>query len=385
VVGVEVAGPTLAFSATCIFAYMQFKELPHFSRSNSRPRRRLSRHGNAMKQAAQLRVLRGRVPHIRHGRLRTAPGVPRPPPHPSRPSLISWPNQARLSSTSTSSIPRPPPTVAVPVPSAAANPPYTTRPPPLALPVRGPDTSTFSHLFATGKAYVGFYKTGLKYLYVNTRLLHGREPATTGTGADAPPARPSPDSRAYAQLRRRWDHDIRRLPVFGLLLLLCGEFTPLAVLLLPRAVPLTCRIPRQVDGLYRRAEARRAAALAGPAPAVGTGAAAVRVARSLGVVGALWDRAGGVPAVLARRRVAAELARLAADDALLLRAGGAAALGADEVRLACAERGVDVLGRGDEELRRALALWLLRTRGGEAEDSVRRMEALLLIKDAEWK
>jgi hypothetical protein len=74
------------------------------------------------------------------------------------------------------------------------------------------------------------------------------------------------------------------------------------------------------------------------------------------------------------------------DDALLVAAGGAKVLVEEELRLACTDRGVDVLGRGERELREVLGKWLRLTdarRLGEEgrEEAVKR---LLLVKDSEW-
>ncbi|KAK7736626.1 hypothetical protein SLS53_006829 [Cytospora paraplurivora] len=154
-----------------------------------------------------------------------------------------------------------------PISPAAANPPSTTRPAPLDLPVRKPDTSTVSHLFATGKAYLTFYKTGLRHIYINTRLVWSLNTASgipadhtpAGETAEPPTKRAVGTTRSTELLRRRWGHDVRRLPVFALVLLVCGEFTPLIVLALPRVVPITCRIPQQVEKLRRGAEERRGA------------------------------------------------------------------------------------------------------------------------------
>lgn len=248
---------------------------------------------------------------------------------------------------------------------AAANPPATTRPAPLDLPARKPDTSTASHLFATGKAYLGFYKTGLKNIYLNWRLARSLK-LDSSPAADSPNA-PAATTRSALLLRRRVRHDVRRLAPFALLLLVCGELTPLVVLAVPRLVPFTCRIPRQVDALRQQSEARRRASWARlqqqqqqsqggqitspPTPPTRDQALA-HLARALGLVSPLWDRL--LPASLdalvaraARARARAYLALLAEDDALLRRAGGAAALEPDEVALACEDRGVSVSAVGD--------------------------------------
>ncbi|TPX18218.1 uncharacterized protein E0L32_002727 [Thyridium curvatum] len=332
--------------------------------------------------------------------------------------------QVRLASSSSSTSPLLEPTAPVLSP-AAVNPPATTRPPPLVLPERLPDTATFNHLLATGKAYLKFYKTGLKYLYVNTKLVYALRSGGAGSASSSSPtdsspgAKPGSDTatttpvllaggtRSALLLRERWAHDMRRLPVFAVMFLLCGEFTPLVVLALPHAVPYTCRIPKQVAKLQRLAEERRrasyealgiaeanssssdetAAAAAAAAAAPPTPAQQVHVSKSLNLVSPLWDRIGFAPSGLARARADKRVARLLVDDALLRQGGGAPALEADEVRLACADRGVDVLGCDEAELRAILAAWLRLAEahdgGGEAEQA-RRVYTLLTTRPEEW-
>jgi hypothetical protein len=247
---------------------------------------------------------------------------------------------------------------------SAANPPPTTRPPPLDLPDGPPDAPVlsqpyFSYLFATGKAYLKFYKTGIKHIYTNTRLLY-----SSSSDPELAAARPERGTRADMHLHLRWRYDVRRLPLFALMLIICGEFTPLVVLALPGAVPLPCRIPKQVDKLLLRAERRRMQARieqarhavefgsgAGPAPSMKD--MFVHYAQVLGLSAPKW-----MPAVWIGSGVLARFDYLAADDELLIKAGGAAALVPEEVRLACVDRGIQVLGRGDEELRRVLDKWL---------------------------
>lgn len=249
-------------------------------------------------------------------------------------------------------------------PSTALNPPSTTRPPPLDLPTRSPDTSTASHLFATGKAYLTFYKTGLKNIYQSWRLLQSLDTASPNG-----PAHPAPGTRAALLLRRRVAHDTRRLAPFALILLVCGELTPFVVLAVPRLVPSACRIPRQAHGLKRAAEERRRASWArlwsgaeSQAQARGDEAGApvpqrehviAHLARSLDLVSPLWDRLpsalDGVLARAAAGRVRRRLALLAEDDALLRAEGGVGALAGEEVVLAVEDRGVSTLEDGGEE------------------------------------
>jgi hypothetical protein len=285
---------------------------------------------------------------------------------------------------------------------AAANPPASTRPPPLDLPERDANASLFQHLFRTGKAYLRFYKTGLYQIVTNVKLtwaLRGEvddlvnlTPSSTPTSTSEPsssssssspasasketPSPPRPGTRAAALLERRTSHDLRRLPVFGLVLLVCGEFTPLVALAAPQLVPLTCRLPPQVRKLQRAQEARRdasftaseaglAEALARPREASGRDEAGLagdsivtgHVCRSLGLAGGLWNRIG-IPPALAKRWACQGVKSLAVDDMRLASAGGVEALEPDEVRLACVDRGMDVLERDDETLRNLLSKWL---------------------------
>lgn len=272
--------------------------------------------------------------------------------------------------TTTTTNPLPPPF------SDPFNPPASTRPPPLDLPVRDESKSIFPHLFQLGKAYLSFYKNGLKAILANRRLLNSL-PSSNPSGEGTP--RPT---RAELLLRARVRHDVARLPLFGLMLLVCGEFTPLIVLLFPHLTPYTCRIPSQIAVLQRAAEARRASSFRvfPPAAATGTSRDDGHICRVLGLGHATWDKIGfDVP--FARSRVASAVARIALDDALLRSAGGGVRLLVDdEVVLACEDRGIDTLGKDVASLRGKLEDWVAKsapekTGDGEtgAHDKVRRL------------
>ncbi|CAK7233201.1 hypothetical protein SBRCBS47491_008528 [Sporothrix bragantina] len=260
------------------------------------------------------------------------------------------------------------------VANTAANPPHTTRPPPLELPERNPDASTFSYLFATGKAYLSFYKTGLRYLVANTKQVRAMD-ANKDADSEGEGGKTWHATRADLLTRRRWGHDMRRLPLFGLLLLICGEFTPFVVLVFPHVVPYTCRIPKQVLQLRTKVEERRQAAfkeyevaieatkMAGSEQPSDT-ANNLLISRSLGLVAPFWDRIGLLSAApgIAHRAVERRLAFLTEDDALLREAGGAAALEPEEVFLASADRGLNVVGQDEGRLRKQLVKWLELTR-----------------------
>ncbi|KAL4792287.1 hypothetical protein BDV19DRAFT_256424 [Aspergillus venezuelensis] len=150
------------------------------------------------------------------------------------------------------------------------NPPASTRPTELAhVPPRSEHSSLFTWLLAQGRAYLAFYKTGLKNVYYNYRAsLEVRR--ALGIPSYLPTA-PDPKyflkdggnktrtSRATFQLVHRAAHDVRRMIPFTLILVVFGEFTPLLVLWLGNAItPFTCRIPKQLND-YREARMKRTA------------------------------------------------------------------------------------------------------------------------------
>jgi hypothetical protein len=319
--------------------------------------------------------------HLSTPRLSSAAPQPKPEPEPSTPPQTQPDSEVS---------PSPETQVKAQIADDPLNPPSTTRPPALNLPVKSADTSTIGHLYATGKAFLQFYKTGLRQIWTNQKLVRSLPPAS--------PAEP----RATTILRLRSAHDVRRLPVFGLLLLICGEFTPFVVLLLPQVVPFTCRIPKQVRKLRAGAEERSAAARqegkwrresglgtsnggrGEEAPLV-EGVELPIVARILGVVGQGWDRIGWVPGALAKRRVEGRWDFLVRDDDALRRDTDAVGkLEDQEVQLACLDRGILTVDREVTALRAVLSRWLELTAGRDEAESRVRMEWLVTRGEAEW-
>ena len=145
-------------------------------------------------------------------------------------------------------------------PSVALNPPITTRPPPLSLPEKLPHLPKYKYYFRVGKAYALFYKTGLKAIWTNYKLARAL-PNQIFSRGQAKLHQAVFDgllTRADFQLIRRTRRDISKVPMFALIWLICGEFTPLAVLFFTGAVPPTLWIPKQVHKAREEAEARRA-------------------------------------------------------------------------------------------------------------------------------
>jgi hypothetical protein len=109
-----------------------------------------------------------------------------------------------------------------------------------------------SHLYRLGKSFLTFYRTGLKNLWFNYKEYRkikarlGPFPLNDVVKYSGKGGRPTISRREY-QLYLRTRHDIRKLIPFGIILLICGEFTPLVVLALGSAVvPSACQMPAQV-------------------------------------------------------------------------------------------------------------------------------------------
>ncbi|EPE35865.1 hypothetical protein GLAREA_05203 [Glarea lozoyensis ATCC 20868] len=277
------------------------------------------------------------------------------------------------------------------------NGPLSTHPAPLVLPTRKEYPSTFKYLFNLGKTYANFYKTGGKNIYHNYRAT---QPIKSKINAHYPPSRHDPAvalrsylhsqglTRAEFQLLIRSWHDTKRVPLFGLVFLICGEFTPLVVLAISNIVPWTCRIPRQIEKDRRVLEERRGISFRNltMAPPTEKGGALVRmqlihVSWSLGLSSSVWDYLGGqypgLPDWMLRRRVKRRVEYLEMDD-MLLRKGKVEELDVEEARMACVERGINVVGRPERDIRGDLEAWL------KAKEKGAPIERLLLSRPNVW-
>ncbi|KAJ0417172.1 hypothetical protein BJY00DRAFT_303588 [Aspergillus carlsbadensis] len=336
----------------------------------------------------------------------------------NRPSSSAQPTDKRTlpSTTSTSSIPL----------SDDINPPPSTRPADLDLPESLPDTAPASdkvkRYISIGRAYLSFYKTGLKNVYHNYRasLPIRRSLGIQAYLPTAPPvaafyAKSTPKgksrskeeghnekqllktmtSRSNLQLLRRAAFDARRMIPFTLILIICGELTPLVLLAFGNGVtPYTCRVPRQIQKYRSERLSRKTAALSAHAvavdgsvtpPKVGSEeemrvisqfvnkrwvekASAEEVIRACAVLGVTqWHTMPSfLVQMLYRRRLKNYVEYLGLDDELMRKCGGAKALDAVEVRLAVEERAGFGVAMGEEEWqaegvqRRWLEKWLER-------------------------
>ncbi|KAK0628017.1 hypothetical protein DIS24_g10888 [Lasiodiplodia hormozganensis] len=302
-----------------------------------------------------------------------------------------------------------------------ANPPVSTLPELVDVPPRRPDQNILSYGLQSGKAYWKFYKAGVKSIWNNRklakavleRLRQNKEPfVQIKPGMDALDVA---FTRGEFQLLRRSQHDMRRVPAFAVLLLLCGEWLPVIVIFVDGLVPLPCRIPRQVEKAERKREDQRR----GGRKLLADTQAAARIdqhrvpqgdgetmraldtlhlnldqaaknlthspktsvhlylhhaATNFNVRSTLWDRTKAytiMPSILWMIKLRRHLRYLTLDDALLRRDGGVDALRPEEVLVACTDRGIDITGkaegqwRPDAQLRADLKEWLQKRRGSE--------------------
>jgi hypothetical protein len=176
-------------------------------------------------------------------------------------------------------------------------------------------------------------------------------------------------SRSDFQLLHRSTHDIKRVPIFALMLIIFGEFTPLVVVMMSGVVPWTCRIPKQILSDRVKLEKRRWTSFhsleALPPMAAETSLEALgrnqllHISKSLGLHSSLWPENMGLPpSVILRRRIRKRMLYLEQDDILIKRDGGVQAMSSEEVKMALAERGVDILGKSEAQLRSLLRSWL---------------------------
>jgi len=199
--------------------------------------------------------------------------------------------------------------------------------------------------------------------------------------------------RGQFQLVRRSARDVRRMIPFTLILLICGEFTPLIVPLFGSAItPATCRVPGQVAKEREVASKRKNAAMRAHARAIepsslspvsvgsreelkllaefaspgwvksADNSAVLRACAVFGLIKSHERVGGGLLAGLVYRpRLRRYVEYLAIDDGMI-RAGGVKGLNSAEVRIALDERGagdVAALYAG-EKVERAERKWLER-------------------------
>lgn len=298
------------------------------------------------------------------------------------------------------------------------NPPPSTRPADINTPDSLPDDAApvdkVKRYVALGRAYLSFYKTGLKNVYHNYRasLPLRKELGLPVYLPISPPPKSKPIvsfkkaiektglSRSNFQLIRRAAYDVRRMIPFTLMLIVCGEFTPVIVLALgSTVVPYTCRVPKQfTKDRAQKAARKRAALVAHCVQSTGSvtynpdtgkeldllaqyaspewvdSASSEEVLRACAVFGLVktHTRPPALVSLVYRTRLKRFAEYLAVDDGLIKRGGGVSAMKGVEVRIAIEERGgVEMVMRetgegeseeweGEREQRRWLEGWLER-------------------------
>ncbi|ORY87132.1 hypothetical protein BCR37DRAFT_143974 [Protomyces lactucae-debilis] len=148
----------------------------------------------------------------------------------------------------------------------------STFPPPLTLPEKSESANQLKYLLKLGKAYLQFYKSGTKQILANRKVSKSIKQRFAGDALLNPVAGPSTQhlgeaspatlhgeqlSRAQYQLVLRSAIDSKKLPVFGLLFLVFGEWLPLLVFFLSPLLPGTVLLPKQI--LSRRQKRARIA------------------------------------------------------------------------------------------------------------------------------
>lgn len=260
------------------------------------------------------------------------------------------------------------------------NPPKSTLPPPLKLPDRSSHSNVVSYYYRVGRSYAGFYWLGVKAVWFNYKASKALRESLSQRKTNGL-------TRSEFQLLLRNSRDIGKLPLFGLLACIFGEYLPFLVLFIPNAVPGTCRIPKQIKDMGEKAEDRRRIsfrrgirepsgeqlpqARSGGETHMSRAIAGALIKRlqydqlhhlscTLGLHGRTWDRLQlPPPSALLRRRLSPYLADLSHDDYLLIKQSRILdRLSSAEVGMACEARGIDILGRREDKLRSELLSWL---------------------------
>lgn len=261
-------------------------------------------------------------------------------------------------------------------PRSLVNPPLSSLPPPIDVPIPPPNTSPFKpgHLFQVGKAYVTFYKTAIVNIWRNRKGVIDIRldlPDKFKNGSMQLAAEDSAISRADYQFFIRSRRDMRRVPLFVLLVAICGEFTPLIVMAVGGMVPPTAWIPKQVQSYREKLEERRKLYFETLQGNVQGKTRAEQLSRSqllflnasCRLSSPLWERLlpgrmPGLPSSILKKRVNDWAKYIELDSKLLRQGGGAKELSEEEVTRALVERGVDVLQYNKHQRLDMLSAWL---------------------------
>ena len=251
------------------------------------------------------------------------------------------------------------------------NPPSSTRPPPFILP-EAPAKKNLGYYYKLGKASYSFYKNGIKAIYANYKLMRSIHARLSKDAKRMPRVELLEQgliSRAEYHLLQRTIADLSRAPLFALIFLIFSEYTPLVVVAFSGAVPRTLWIPKQVQRAREKQQKRRDTAKAtwqqNPSSEsqglLTDPETTFSIGRMMNAYPAWWDRfLPWKPVGVVRSRVQRRLHDVQVDDMAIERDGGFQELEEQELTLALEARGIDVLTKGEEELRENLKTWLRR-------------------------
>ncbi|WFD34414.1 hypothetical protein MCUN1_001255 [Malassezia cuniculi] len=233
-----------------------------------------------------------------------------------------------------------------------------------------------SNAWSTVKYLFRFYMNGVKQIWRNREIVKKIQEDVKLTGRSL--------TWEETQLFRTHSSDMRKLPLFLLILVTIEELLPLMVIYTPFLLPSTCILPSQRTSIMKHFEVKRKAAVVElrrhvdedhdfDVPVIErtdepdlAGATLAQVApervRELAVVynQSLW---GGT--ALQRRRIARHLAMLRDDDSLLASSEVMRSPEPDVALLeqACTERGIRAVNTEPQKMRDLLGQWLLYTSG----------------------
>lgn len=269
------------------------------------------------------------------------------------------------------------------------NPPPFTHAPELDIPTRKADQSFISYIWKAGRSYLTFYKSGVSNVRQTSKLARSLREKAAKQGKEQSDVL----TRAEWQIVQRSRKDMLRLPAFGLIFLVFGEWTPLLVMYITPLIPEPCRIPSQVSrdlaktehirhqrqdlasrlAMRMMAQDRRVPGKADHAEGSGIAKAeAIRNTNALQLThfelllesarlnchSRIWDWAMLTPPKFwLMRNVRKKYEYMRTDDRLIERDGGFQAMDKREAERAAIERGFDVVGKREEEVRRSLAMW----------------------------
>ncbi|KAL1601782.1 hypothetical protein SLS60_006697 [Paraconiothyrium brasiliense] len=320
-----------------------------------------------------MRAIRPQIRLVSHAVTARKPALPQ---YPAAPTKATVPANTKTT----------PFTVPVPQVRTKLNPPPETHAPVLHLPPRGHEAYV-KYLWRCGKSYISFYKQGVSNVRKTLKLAKALR-AKASSQAKSKDEWHTVLTRAEWQIVRRSGNDRLRLPAFAALLVVFGEWLPLLVVYLTPVVPEPCRIPAQIERKLTSIEKRRsererrlvidaARLVARDRKPGATNYAVIRPQAvkleeldkadlytllsldvRFGIQPRVWDWLFMTPPkTLLRWGLRKRIAYLQKDDWAIRRDGGFQALDTKEVERACLERGIRVLGKKEDVLRKELAGW----------------------------